>query len=454
MRTFLVSIALAAAFALPAATPASAAKPGTFAGTLGTPVPAGAKVRMRAIDRRTGVAVESVAVSRKGAFKLALPAGTYLVVATTVAKNGKVTLSKVGISLKAGQKRVGSTLDRRKNRRVKKATKSLTSARQSMYRQERGQVSAGNVAVEIPDFTGTSSDPEWNTVRRGLNDVITTDVLTGTEKCPDSVSVIEVDRRADIVKELEFQQSRYVDPSTRVVRNFIIGDVEVRGTTRDVPGSPGAGEVTVRIVDKASGEELGTITKTVNPNTFFEDMESLGKSLANELCNLSDVYEVKVDMTGTGVFATHNGSATLRTTIKARRGSGAESTVWRGAATTVWENPTFVSKIGCSYVDPVSSPLDLSAEIQLASPDTLRVTWTLDNGGSVATNVLASIVCPEAPPIPGQPGPSLVGAVPFTFVVPVAGGVATVPNGFNDGVHGFFNTGTITVTPKGVARKR
>lgn len=374
-------------------------------------------------------------------------------VATTVAKNGKVTLAKVGVTLKAGQRRLGATLDRRKNRRATKAATSLL-PRTSMYRQERGQVTPGTVAVEIPDFTGRSSDPEWNAVRRGLNDMLTTDVLTQADKCAGKVVVVEVDRRGDIIKELEFQRSRYVDPATRSQRNFIIGDVVVRGTTSDVPGSPGAGIVTVQIVDKASGEVLGTVTKRVNPNSFFDDMDALGKRVGEELCKLSDVYEVTVDLASSGIFATHDARATLRAVIKARRGTGAENLVWRGTATASWQNPVFVSKVpGCTYVDPVSSPLELAVEIRLTGPETLTVTWDQTNGTSTATNVMATVVC-ENGSVPGQPGTSLVGAVPFTFTVPVAGGSVAAPNGVTDGGEGFFNAGTIKVTPRGAAGRR
>jgi hypothetical protein len=452
-RTPILALAALAALAvLPSAAPAATPKPGVFAGKLGAKIPPGAKVRMRAIDRRTAVAIETVPVARTGAFRLSLPPGTYLVVATTVAHNGKVTVSKVGVSLKAGQRRVGATLDRRKNRRkarVRRAAGELRTA----WRQERGQVSAGRIAVEIPDLTGTSADPEWNAVRRGINDMLTTDVINGTEKCGGGVDVLEVDRRADILKELEFQQSAYVDPSTRVTRNFIIGDVEVRGTTADAPGG---GDVTLRIVDKSSGEELGTLTKRVNNETFFEDIVSLGENLAEELCKLSDVYEVNLDMQGTGRYATHDGSATLRSTIKARRGAGAENAVWRGNATTVWENLSFVSKTDCSYISPVTAEFAWSVEIRLAGKDTLRVTWTQDNlgPGSYPTATVACPGDPPPPPVPGQPGPSLVGALPHTFTVTVAGGSAAVPNGVTLGGDGFFNTGTVRVIPKGSARKR
>lgn len=452
-RTLLIAFAAFVALAtVPAAAPAATPKPGVFAGTLGAKVPPGGKVRVRAIDRRTAIAVETVPVARTGAFRLSLPPGTYLVVATTVAGNGKVTVSKVGVSLKAGQRRVGATLDRRKNRRkvrVRRAAGELRAA----WRQERGQVSAGRIAVEIPDLTGTSSDPEWNAVRRGINDMLTTDVINGTEKCGGGVDVLEVDRRGDVLKELEFQQSAYVDPSTRVTRNFIIGDVEVRGTTADAPGG---GEVTLRIVDKASGEQLGTLTKRVNNATFFEDVVSLGESLANELCKLTDVYEVNLDMQGTGRFATHDGSATLRSTIKARRGAGAENVVWRGNATTVWENLAFVSKTDCSYISPMTAEFAWSVEIRLVGKDTLSVTWTQDNQAQSALPT-ASVVCPgdpPAPPVPGQPGPSLVGALPHTFTLAVAGGSAAVPNGVTLGGDGFFNAGTVRVTPKGAGRKR
>ena len=56
---------------------------------------------------------------------------------------------------------------------------------------------------------------------------------------------------------------------------------------------------------------------------------------------------------------------------------------------------------------------------------------------------------PDPPPIPGMPGPGLLNAGPESFLVPYAGGVQPLSGEVADGGDGFFNTGSITVTPAG-----
>ena len=57
----------------------------------------------------------------------------------------------------------------------------------------------------------------------------------------------------------------------------------------------------------------------------------------------------------------------------------------------------------------------------------------------------ASVVCPDAPVIPGQPGPSLVNPLPTTFEMPVAGGQQAISGGVLSGGQGFAHSGTITI---------
>jgi len=75
--------------------------------------------------------------------------------------------------------------------------------------------------------------------------------------------------------------------------------------------------------------------------------------------------------------------------------------------------------------------------------DTIRVAWTADD----ATQVTASVACPGASPIPGQPGPRPLGVEPLSFVLPAAGGTQRLTGSVTSGDGGFFTDGTIEVTP-------
>jgi hypothetical protein len=359
-----------------------------------------------------------------------------------VRPDGRVAQQRIAVSLKAGQKRRGAKLTARKRKRkAKRAT--------AAFVQEHGEVTPGRVAVEIPDVTGTVSDPELAAFRGGINDFVTTDVIDqGGRKC--GLAVLEVDRRADLIKELEFQQSPYVDPSTRVVRNFILGDVEVRGTLKEVGG--GKATVTFTTVDKRTGKPLGSRSTTFGEDAF-DRLEELASGLVDDLCKLSDVYEVTLDVTGEGRFATHDAGGTMHAVLRARRDGSGGGGVWRASGPLQWQNVAFRTKTECSYIDPIAPVVTWSVTIHVAGEDQLQVTWTRDANDSVT----ASVDCPptgpddpDPPPIPGQPGPSLVGIAPESFIVPFTGGAQALGGGVSDGGDGFFDSGSITVRPSGV----
>jgi hypothetical protein len=434
-RTVLV-LAVATAL-LPTAT-AGAAKPGTFAGSLGVKVPAGAEADVRAINRATGVVARTDDVARNGRFSLSMPKGVYLVVGTVVTPSGRVIQKDIGVSLRSGQKRRGSKLTARPRKRRPKAS--------AAFAQEKGQITPGRIAVEMPNATGSTGDADWDAFRGGINDMMMTDVFQASGDC--GTTIIEVERRDELLKELEFQQSIYVDPSTRLVRNLIVGDVELRSTIAAAPG--GGADVTVAMVDKASGSELGRRTQRLDRRDVFAGLDTLTKDVADDLCKLSDVYAVTLDVTGDGRFATHSSSASIQQTLRARR-SERGSRVWRAAGPLQWANVTFAAKTECAMIDYVIPTIGWSVTITDAGEGQLEVVWQRDGNESTT----ASIDCPsdgenDPPPIPGMPGTSLIDTGPESFLVPYAGGQQAISGVVESGGDGFFNAGTITVGRSGI----
>jgi hypothetical protein len=437
MRAATVVIAVAALAAT--AAPASA-KPGTFAGSLGIKVPKGAEADVRAVNRATGTIAAARSVGRNGRFTLSLAPATYLVVGTVMLKQGKLVQKRIGVSLKSGQKRKRTSLTapKRKRRRARQA-----------FVQERGNITPGRIAVEIPNVTGSTGDPDWDAFKGGINDLLMNDVFEAHDNC--GVAILETDRRADIIKELEFQQSPYVDPSTRVTRNFILGDVELRGSISRAAGNKA--KVVMTMVDKRTGKSLGARETTLESGRVFDQVEALGKQLAGDLCKLSDVYEVTLDVTGEGRFATHSGTGAIHTTLRARRNETGRK-VWRATGPLQWAGVGFATKIPeCPLIDPVIPTINWSVTILDAGDGQLQVVWTRD-GNDAAT---ASVDCrpsgpgdPDPPPVPGMPGVALLNTGPEAFEVPYAGGVQAVSGVVSEGGDGFFNSGTITVTPAGV----
>ncbi len=441
-RAVLVLCLVGALLALPAAGHAATRKAGSFSGTLGVKVPRGARAEIRAISRADGTVTAVRSLPRSGAFKLGLPAGSYLVLGTVVPRpgGGAVTQVRTAVSLRPGQRRAKVNIKKTRKRRKAKKRRA-----RSAFVQELGQVTSTRVAVEIPDLGGSPSG-ELGVVRRGINDYMTNDVVSlGGDKC--DLAVIEVDRRADLIKELEFQQSPYVDPSTRVTRNLIIGDVEVVGTVNDAPGGRAAIELRVR--DRRTGKQLAQIEKTFPLDNFFPSLDALGRDLVDELCKLHPAYDVTLDVKGEGNFATHSTAGNLRAKLRPHW-SAPRRPVWRDSGPLQWQDVTFTSKTDCSYVSPVIPGTTWSVTILDAGEHQIQVTWTLQGPDSTT----ASVDCPgdpDPPPIPGQPGPSLINVMPQSFTLPDAGGTQNLSGIVADGGDGFFNTGTLTVTPNGVA---
>ena len=430
----LVALALVAAPAVHAA-----AKPATFAGSLGIKVPKRATADVRAVDRATGIVAAARPVGRTGRFSLSLPAGTYLVIGTVVTSGGKVAEKRIGVSLKSGQKRKRTSLTARKRKRKRGRAR-------ASFVQELGGITPGRIAVEIPNATGSTGDPEWDAFKRGINDVMIVDVMNARDDC--GTTIIEVERRAEALKELEFQQSPYVDPSTRLTRNLILGDVELRGSISRAAG--GEAKIAITIVEMRTGKTLGERETTVDKRRWGDQLETLGKQIADDLCKLSDVFEVTLDVGGDARFATHSSTGAVRATLRARREEPGRQ-VWRATGALQWTDVAFASKIGCPLIDYVIPAISWSVTILDAGDGQLQVTWTRDgNDGTTA-----SIDCPpddeyDPPPIPGMPGVTLLNSGPEAFHVPYAGGVQAVSGVVTDGSDGFFHTGSITVTPAGI----
>ena len=444
MPRAIVIVCLAAVLtAVPAAGGhAATPKAGFFSGTLGVKLPKGARAELRAISRADGTVAAVRSLPRSGAFKLGLPAGSYMVLGTVIPRpgGGAVTQVRTAVSLKPGQRRTKVNIKKTRKRR-----KAKTRRAGSAFVQERGQVSPTRVAVEMPDLGGNPTG-ELGAVRRGINDYITTDLVSlGGDKC--DLAVIEVDRRADVIRELEFQQSPYVDPSTRVTRNFIISDVEVVGTVNDAPG--GSAAIELRVRDRRTGQQLARIEKTFSLDNFFPSLDALGRDLVDELCKLHPAYDVTLDVKGVGNFATHSTAGAIKAKLRPHW-SAPRRPVWRDSGPLQWQDVTFTSKTECSYVNPVVPGTTWSVTILDAGEDRIQVTWMLQ--GPDATT--ASVDCPgdpDPPPIPGQPGPSLINVTPQSFTLPDGGGTQDLSGTVALGGDGFFNTGTLTVTPSGVA---
>jgi hypothetical protein len=184
-------------------------------------------------------------------------------------------------------------------------------------------------------------------------------------------------------------------------------------------------------------------TRPVRANYKIVALSRAGKkTVAGELGDAQGPYTVTLDDHETGNFATHDSSAKLSGSLALKAVDGSTPQRWTDMAPVTWSDITVTPKIECAFVDPVSAGT-WSATVTDIGNDRIRV----DLDFSSATAVLFTVMCPDSPPIHGEPGPRPVGLQPRSFELPAGGGVQPLSGSVAQGPDGFFTDGTLTVTP-------
>jgi curli biogenesis system outer membrane secretion channel CsgG len=128
-------------------------------------------------------------------------------------------------------------------------------------------------AVAVKNFIGAGPEPQ---VGPGLSAMLVTDLVNieGAMR----PRVVEWERRADILREIEFSNSKWADPGTRIARGQLIEpDVFIEGTVT----STGNGEVSwhIRMIDATTGEVIGVDQGSTLGPEFFQASGSIAKRL-------------------------------------------------------------------------------------------------------------------------------------------------------------------------------
>ncbi len=430
-----------------AAPAGAAAANGSVAGSLQTKPPKQAEAAVLATSLVDGGLVSAGTISKSGAFKVSLPAGSYAVSTVVVPPpgGGATSTGRFPVSLKSGQKRTKIKL-KTKKAKTKKATKAALGSR--TYVQEKGQVTPGVPAFAVEDFTGAPSTGDWQFMNKALTDILITD-LVGKTPCKTAVVANKRDRKL-LEAELELQKSKYFDPATRVKRNFIISDLTVGGTI-NVAADGQSAQVTVTITDARSGKLVDSFKSTLPYEGFFEAEEQLAKAVGERVCRRPAAYKLTLAVDGQGNFATHSAGGRLDAELTALRSGGEAGqppTNWSGIADLAWTNVTFASKMSdCSYGSPLSPRIPWQAQLAVSGDTQVKVDWQWV-GNDMASG---TVTCPsdDGPPavIPGQPATALIGAGPLSATLPLGGGSIPISGGFTSGSDGWTNTGQLVVTP-------
>jgi hypothetical protein len=421
-----IAAALLASGALSAGSPTAApAVVGKVTGRL--PAPSRAVVEIRAFDAGSARVVAKATVSRTGAFQLPLDPGGYVLMTGVVPRSGgsgAVASVVTPLTLAPGQRRTDVTIA------LPRARARQSAARHPAYTQESGAITPGRIAFSVERFTGATGD--FSVLNRGLSDMLQSDL--SRTPCRTALVANSSDR-AIIEAELGFQRSRYVDPSTRVVRNFVDPDIVVRGRLQ----TRGADLVyTLVLVDRRTGRTLETVSGALRGDIFAAEQQ-LAARLARRICAYGEVFEVTFTGTGTGIFATHTVSGTLsatRITARPVAKDAGGAIRWEGSAPISWTNIAITSTTECSYDDAVSGGTWAARLARVGESGELE--WFADSG-ALGT---ATVVCAGGGyevRVPGQPTLALIGSQPAKFRLP-ANAVQPVTGGLTDQGDGWDNT--------------
>lgn len=227
----------------------------------------------------------------------------------------------------------------------------------------------------------------------------------------------------------------------------------------------GSGTMTGTL-DPATGKVSNTAVRTTARSSGYEQDQAIAearvhaemeKSLNEEAGRLLEKvraaekncggpFEVTLSLKTDALFAIHTASGTLNATLTATKSAPG---VFTGSVPLGYQNLTFASTIGCTFLDPVGGGATFDATITVGEDGFLQVKWSAGDGSADALVTTATMQCPgnpdPPPPVPGMPGPRLVAPGPREFGLVNAGGARAIGGGFQDGSDGWTHDGTITV---------
>jgi len=160
-------------------------------------------------------------------------------------------------------------------------------------------------------------------------------------------------------------------------------------------------------------------------------------------------FTVFVEINSRTVTAQYQSFGTLKFFVPTRAVPGSK-TRWKGTAPAQYGDLAFTALSECVMHTPVNTAGTFTVDIERLPSGNLTVTWSADPSTS------ASIDCPpddseppyDPPPVPGMPGPSLLGVTPTTFELPASGGLQVIGGGIDaGGGDGFFDSGSLLVSP-------
>ena len=260
--------------------PASAADAtikGTVAGP-GIPDAGEGVVTVRAINAETGVVGAADYTSgKRDRWKLRTKPGPYALGATTIPFAGGKLVEKLlaFVDPRSGKT---ETVKLKLKRKRKGHHPHLGPVGAARVAEGFGDVDVDYPAIWVHQFEVQSSNPELQVLRKGMAEMVLTDLsaAVGTDDCPGAI--VERERIQDVLNEHALSRLPGFDPSTAVRPGRLIRDnASVTGTVAE---SGGHVTLTATYTDRRPGHER---RRTVSVQGPGEDLFSLEQQLAQKL---------------------------------------------------------------------------------------------------------------------------------------------------------------------------
>ncbi len=395
---------------------------------------------VRAINPKTGVIVTSADVRRNGTWLMRVPNGVYIVLASIVRLHGaSQTAITPFVRVKGSRpKTVKVSLKRKRAPNVRRA-KEFTGLPIR---------TPGAPIVAVRSLTG----PPPNYLGKWMSALLLADIVQGNQRC--TPTVVEWERRAEAIAEIEFSNSRYGDPATRIPRGRLLQpELFIEGSATEA--ADGSISWAVQLRDAASGKIVGGDATTVPPNGDpFEAQEQLANRLLDQICG--GTYDINLTLRTDANLATHTSGGNLNATLTATGSKVGKSPpqVFNATTTASYQGVTWASKAAnCAYATELAIPDTIGFTLSITPGGLLHVVWTssgeLRTLGTFEAKTLGTRTCTflyDVESFPGQLGPWLVFPTPLEFDIPVDGGQQTVGGGFTVGGAGWTHSGTIIIT--------
>lgn len=391
-----------------------------------------------AVDLATSQVLAAVRAKTNGSYRLGVPPGVVMVLATVVRRAGApVTAVTAAVRVRKGRrislgvslKHRKPTLPKRKKRRTK-ATRATDVATEA---------SASGPVIAVKGFDGSGPFAQLG---RGLSSMLETDLANRVGDC--GGQEVEWEHRDLLQKEIDLQHQHpgLFDPSTIVGQHWLSPTVFVQGKVST--NASGGMSWDIALVDAHDGATIGGDKGSTPPSGDFTASGSIADRLLDQLCPKH--YRVKLQINSTYSSGPFFGDATVTADVTAAGPAGqSKPTTFTGNGELSWDTLTYGSNEPACTLTPVDPTGSFEVTVERVGEDQIKVTW----GGSAVSNGHLHCVTSDGQVVDStsaiiQP---FRNTVPTSFTLPAGGGSQSIAGTYTINARHDENQGTITVTP-------